>query len=49
MALRKFLQEWSDKNAARGLNFDRPPIPSVISDSRIDSAEKHEITLHVDP
>ena len=40
MALRKVLQEWSDKNAERGLNFDRPLIPFVISDIRIDDDEK---------
>ena len=49
MALRKVLKELSDKHAERGLIFDRPPIPFVITDSGIDDSEKHEITLRVDP
>ena len=49
MALRKVLQTLTDKQAERGLIFDRPPIPFVIAESRLDDSEKHEITLRVDP
>ena len=49
MALRKLLKELTVKNAKRGLILDKPPITFVITDSRIDDSEKHEITLRVDP
>ena len=43
------LQEIINKNAEKGLIFDRPLIPFVISDIKIDEDKKHGITLHIDP